>query len=184
MHYLLILEAFMNNRRLRLIGLSLLILLGLFYANTEAGAQVIKTPVGEYTWGYFGGSRESQGVSREDVIAREGSCPTGGCILKLNEVEVRPSRARKGNTLTLTTTYTILTPEQLAIPVSIIREIFFQGKSLGQTKSIESSRLNGSWTQQVDFTLPADALPGVYTLRTKVNTGYGAAQKDVTFEVY
>ena len=174
----------MKNRRLGLIGLCLLILLGLCYANTEAGAQVIKTPLGEYSWGYFGGSRESQGMSREDVIAREGSCPTGGCILKLDQVEVRPSRARKGDTLTLTTSYTILTPEQQAIPVAISREILFQGKALGQTKSIESRRLNGSWTQGIDFTLPADARPGVYTLRTKVSTGYDSAQKDVTFEVY
>ena len=173
----------MQNRHLCLIGLSLLILLGLGYANTEAEAQ-IKTPLGEYTWGYFGGSRESQGMSREDVITREGSCPTGGCILKLNEVEVRPPKAHKGDTLTLTTVYTILTPEQVALPVSISREIFFQGKALGKTRSIDSSRLNGSWTQKVDFTLPADALPGVYTLRTKVSTGYGDAQKDVTFEVY
>ena len=68
--------------------------------------------------------------------------------------------------------------------MSITREIFFQGKALGKTKSIDSSRLNGSWTQEVNFTLPADARPGVYTLRTKVSTGYGAEQKDVTFEVY
>ncbi len=174
----------MKNRYLRLIGLSLIILMGLSYVNREAGAQVIKTPVGEYTWGYFGGSRESLGMSREDVIVREGSCPTGGCILKLNEVEVRPPRARKGDTLALTTVYTILTPEQVALPVTISREIFFQGKALGKTRSIDSSRLNGSWTQEVDFTLPADALPGTYTLRTKVSTGYGFAQKDVTFEVY
>ncbi len=174
----------MQNRNLRLIGLSLLIGLGLLYVNTEAAAQVIKTPVGEYTWGYFGGSRESLGMSREDVLVREGSCPTGGCVLKLNQVEVRPPRARKGDTLTLTTVYTILTPEQVALPVSISREILFQGKALGKTRSIDSSRLNGDWTQVVDFTLPADALPGVYTLRTKVSTGYGFAQKDVTFEVY
>jgi hypothetical protein len=174
----------MLNRRLRLIGLSLVILLGLFHANTKTAAQVIKTPLGEYTWGYFGGIRESQGMSREDVIAREGSCPTGGCVLKLDKVEVRPSRARKGDTLTLTTLYTILTPEQMALPVSISREIFFQGKALGKTKSIDSRQLNGSWTQEVEFTLPADALPGVYTLRTKVSTGYGAEQKDVTFEIY
>ena len=174
----------MRNRRLLLMGLSLLILMGLFYANTETGAQVIKTPLGEYSWGYFGGSRESQGMSREDVIAREGSCPTGGCVLKLDQVEVRPSRARKGDTLTLSTVYSILTPEQQALPVSISREVFFQGKALGQTKSIESRRLNGSWTQEIDFTLPADARPGVYTLRTKVSTGYGDRQQDVTFEVY
>lgn len=172
----------MQNRNLRLIGLSLLILVGLGYAHTEAGAQ-IKTPLGEYTWGYFGGSRESQGMSREDLIVREGSCPTGGCILKLNEVEVRPARAHKGDTLALTTVYTILTPEQVALPVSISREIFFEGKALGQTRSLDASRLNGSWTQEVNFTLPADARPGVYTLRTKVSTGYGSAQKDVTFTV-
>ena len=174
----------MQNRYLRLIMLSLIVLMGLFYANTETAAQVIKTPLGEYTWGYFGGSRESQGMSREDVIAREGACPTGGCVLKLDEVKVRPARAGKGDTLTLTTVYTILTPEQQALPVSITREIFFQGKALGKTKSIDSRRLNGSWTQEIDFTLPADARPGVYTLRTKVSTGYGAEQKDVTFEVY
>ena len=67
--------------------------------------------------------------------------------------------------------------------MSISREIFFEGKALGQTRSMDSSRLNGSWTQEVNFTLPADARPGVYTLRTKVNTGYGSAQKDVTFTV-
>ncbi len=173
----------MQHRRLLLIGLSLIILVGIFYANTEGTAQVIKTPVGEYTWGYFGGSRESLGMSREDVIVREGSCPTGGCVLKLDAVEVRPARAHKGDTLSLTTVYTILTPEQQAIPVSITREILFQGKVLGQTKNIDSGRLNGSWTQGIDFTLPADARPGVYTLRTKVSTGYYSAQKDVTFEV-
>ncbi|MCX5889379.1 MAG: hypothetical protein NTY36_07990 [Deltaproteobacteria bacterium] len=174
----------MQHRRLLLLGLSLIILMGLFYANTETGAQVIKGPLGEYTWGYFGGSRESQGMSREDVIVREGSCPTGGCVLKLDQVEVRPSRAHKGDTLNLTTVYTILTPEQVALPVTITRVILFQGKVLGQTKSMDSGRLNGSWTQGIDFTLPADARPGVYTLRTKVSTGYNAAQKDVTFEVY
>ncbi|MCL4502539.1 MAG: hypothetical protein M1438_11930 [Deltaproteobacteria bacterium] len=173
----------MQNRHLHLIGLSLLILLGLLYAASEASAQ-IKTPLGEYTWGYFGGSRESQGLSREEVIVREGSCPTGGCVLKLDEVEVRPDRARKGDTLVLSTVYTILTPEQIAIPVSITREIFFQGKLLGQTKSMDTGKLNGSWTQEINFTLPADALPGLYTLRTKVTTGYNSAQKDVTFEVY
>jgi hypothetical protein len=172
----------MQTRRWRLIILSLIILLGLGYS--EAVAQVVKTPVGEYTWGYLGGSRESQGLSREDVIVREGSCPTGGCILKLNEVRVSPARARQGDTLALTTVYTILTPEQVALPVSITREIFFEGKNLGQTKSMDSGKLNGSWTQVVDFTLPADARPGVYALRTKVTTGYDSVQKDVTFEVY
>jgi hypothetical protein len=171
----------MQNRRLLWIALSLLFLLGLGFAGTEAGAQIYQGPIGG--WGTYGGSRENRLLSREAVITREGSCPTGGCVLKLDRVEVRPSKAHHGDTLTLTTVYTILTPEQLAIPVSITREIFFQGKSLGQTKSIDSGKLNGSWTQEVSFTLPADARPGLYTLRTRVATGYTSAQQDVTFEV-
>jgi len=78
----------MQNRHLPLIVLSLLILMGLFFANTEAAAQVLRTPLGEYTLGTVGGSRESQGVSQEDVIAREGVCPSGGCVLKLNGVKL------------------------------------------------------------------------------------------------
>ncbi len=172
----------MFSRRQLLIGLSSIVLLVLVYVSIEAGAQIYQGPTGD--WGSYGGSRESRRLTREDVISREGSCPTGGCVLKLDEVVVRPARAHKGDTLTLTTVYTILTPEQVAIPVSITREILFQGKALGQTRSTDSRRLNGSWSQAVDFTLPADARPGVYTLRTKVSTGYGAEQKDTTFEVY
>ncbi|HEY9073602.1 MAG TPA: hypothetical protein VIN67_05660 [Desulfobaccales bacterium] len=174
----------MQNRRLGLIALSLLILLGFFYASTETGAQIRGPLGGEYTFGYFGGSREGYLASREEVIHREGACPTGGCVLKLNAVEVRPPRAHQGDTLTLTTSYTILTPEDRAIPVTISREIFFEGKSLGKTKSMDRGKLNGDWTQELDFTLPADARPGVYTLRTKVSTGYVDRQQDVTFEVY
>ncbi len=172
----------MPKPRLHLLAMSLLILLGFGYVPTEAAAQIYQGPTGD--WSSYGGSRETRRLDRENVIIREGSCPTGGCILKLDQVEVRPSQARPGETLTLTTVYTILTPEQAAIPVTITREIFFQEKALGQTKNIASRVLNGSWTQEIDFKLPADARPGVYTVRTKVSTGYGAQQKDATFEVY
>jgi hypothetical protein len=175
----------MQHRRRGLIWLSLLILLGLGFAHTETAAQGFRGPLGgEYNFGYFGGSWDRYLQSREEVINREGVCPTGGCVLKLNEVKVLPSRAHPGDTLSLTTSYTILTPEQKAIPVTVSREILFEGKPLGQTRTIDSLHFNGDWTQELDFTLPADARPGVYTLRTKVSTGYVDRQQDVNFEVY
>jgi len=136
-----------------------------------------------FTWGFYGNSREDSRMGREDLIAREGYCPTGGCVLRLDRVEIKPSQAKKGQTLLLSTTYTILTPEQIAIPVAITREIFYQGKSLGRTKSLESRRYNGTWTQEIDFTLPADAVPGIYRLVTLITTGYGTAQDTVDFQV-
>ena len=140
-------------------------------------------PLDDYTFGFWGNSREESRMGREDIIAREGYCPTGGCVLRLDKVEVKPNRARKGATLRLATTYTILTPEHIALPVAITREIFYQEKSLGRTKSIESRVYNGTRVQVVNFTLPATAAPGIYQLITKISTGYGTAQDRTDFQV-
>lgn len=162
---------------------SLIVLLGLSLITPETQVQAQTGSIGGFTWGYFGATREEGRLGREDIIAREGYCPTGGCVLRLDRVEVRPNRVRKGGTVLLSTTYTILTPEQVAIPVAITREIFYQGKSLGKTKSIESRRFNGTRTQEVSFTLPANAAPGIYRLVTLVTTGYGTARDTVDFQV-
>jgi hypothetical protein len=164
------------------VWLGVLLCVGICLSGSTAQAQ----PGGflsDWTWGYFGASREDSRMGREDIIAREGYCPTGGCVLRLDGVKITPNRARKGATLLLSTTYTILTPEQVGIPVAIIREIFFQGKSLGRTKSIESRRYNGTWNQEIDFTLPDNAAPGIYQLITKISTGYGTAQDRTDFQV-
>ena len=137
----------------------------------------------DYTFGFYGDSREESRLGREDIIAREGYCPTGGCVLRLDKVDVKPSRARRGGTLLLSTTYTILTPEQVSLPVAITREIFYQGKSLGRTKSLESRVYNGTRTQHIDFTLPANAPSGIYQLITKITTGYGTAMDSTNFQV-
>jgi hypothetical protein len=140
-------------------------------------------PLDNFTFGFWGNQQESMRLNREDVIAREGYCPTGGCVLRLDQVTIKPDHAKKGDTLLLSTTYTILTPEQVALPVAISREIFYHGKSLGQTRSIETRRQNGTWTQKIEFTLPANAAAGIYRLETKISTGYGTAMDNTDFMV-
>ena len=174
-----------NIRRGYLVCLVLTGLIALIVGATQAGAQ-IKFPNpswGDYSWGVYGGNREASRQGREDIVARENYCSTSGCVLRLDGVEVRPAKARGGQTMVLSTTYTILTPDAVAIPVAITRDIFFQGKSLGRTKNIEMRKLNGTWLQEVDFTLPNNARPGVYTLKTKVTTGYAMADKETQFQV-
>ncbi len=138
---------------------------------------------GDYTWGAWGGDREASRLGREELVARENYCPTGGCVIRLDAVSVKPQSLRKGDTLVITTSYTILTPEQIAIPVTITREILFQGKSLGKTKSMETRKLNGAWDHETNFSLPANATPGDYALVTIISTGYGQDQKTVQFRV-
>jgi hypothetical protein len=166
------------------IGLGILALLGcwalslaLLVPQGQAG------PLDNFTFGFWGNQQESMRLNREDVIAREGYCPSGGCVLRLDRVTIKPDHARKGETLLLTTIYTILTPEQVAMPVAITREIFYHGKSLGKTQSIETRRNNGTWTQRIEFTLPANAASGIYRLETKISTGYGTAMDNTDFLV-
>jgi len=138
---------------------------------------------GDYSWGVYGGNKEASRLGREELMARENYCPTSGCVVRLESVSVKPPLARKGARLVLATSYTILTPEQIAIPVTITREIVFKGKSLGKTKTMETRKLNGTWDQETNFFLPGDAAPGEYTLITQVSTGYGMDTKSIQFRV-
>jgi hypothetical protein len=121
---------------------------------------------------------------REEAVARHNYCPSGGCVIRLEDVKINRSRALPGDTLTLTTTFTILTPENVPIPLTISRELLHGGKSLGRVQAINSNNKNGTYTQDIDFTLPADAATGTYTVVTRVNTGYGMDEKRLKFTVY
>jgi hypothetical protein len=165
-----------------LVWLSLVLALGLLLTCVPAQAQRGGF-LSDYTFGFWGNSREQSLQGREQIIAREGYCPSGGCVLRLDRVEIKPDRAKPGATLNLRTTYTILTPEQVALPVSITRDLFYQGKNLGRTKSVDMRKNNGTWTEDIDFTLPANAAPGIYTLVTSIHTGYGSAQDTTEFQV-
>jgi hypothetical protein len=164
--------------------LGIILLLGTIAPGAEIAAQS-ESPFGDpyREWGMMLRQREASRLGREDTIAKYNYCPTGGCVVRLESVEVRPNRARKGETLKLITSYSILTPEQIAIPVVTSREILFQGNPLGKTRDIATRKYNGTWVQEIDFALPENAAPGVYTLVTRINTGYGSDQKSTQFTV-
>ena len=139
-----------------------------------------KQPAGGIVWDRF----QTQKIQeREAAVAKHNYCPTGGCVIRLEEVELKPVRVLRGDTLTLTTKYTILTPENVPIPITISRELVYKGKSLGRVKGMNSNNTNGTYVQSLDFTIPADAEPGVYTLVTRVSTGFGMGEKSLEFLV-
>ena len=143
----------------------------------------LEFPLNGKSWALWGSTRETSRLGREQTVAKEGYCPTGGCVIRLDRISVTPPQARAGDTLLLTTSYTLLTPEKIDIPITITREIFFQGKSLGRTKSMDSRQRNGSFDQEVNFQLPANAARGTYNLATTISTGFGQSQKTVEFQV-
>ncbi len=151
----------------------------------SAGAQgpgSFANPTGEPFW--TDRYRQERQRSREDAISRYNYCPTSGCVVRLESVEAKPKEIRRGQDLHLSTTYTLLTASDVAIPVRFSREIFFQGQSLGKNLSVSTRNYNGTWTQESDITLPADAARGTYTIRTEITTAYGSDAKTVQFTIY
>ena len=152
---------------------------------SQAGAQtgLLDRSWGDYAFGTSGGDREDSRMGREEIIAREGYCSTGGCVLRLEGAKCGLTKPGPGKAASSGHHLHHPYPGAVALPVAITRDISFQGKSLGRTKSLESRKLNGTWVQEMDFTLPATARSGLYTLKTKVSTGYGLSEKETQFQV-
>jgi hypothetical protein len=152
-------------------------------ASWSVPGAALELPLDGKNWALWGTARETRRLGREETVSRENYCPTGGCVIRMDRCSIRPVKARPGDTLVLATGYTLLTPEQIAIPVTITREIFFQGKSLGKTRSTDTRSYNGSFDHEINFLLPPNAAVGTYHLVTIISTGYGQDQKTVEFRV-
>lgn len=147
--------------------------------NWEFFASPTRNPV-EPRWSSYSDIRRQE---REQAAAQANYCPTSGCVIRLEQVTLTPRRATRGQPVRLSLTYTILTADDIGIPVTISREIFYQGVSLGKTSSRNLRTPNGTFEQAVNFTLPPDSKPGNYTLKTLISTGYGQDEKTLTFQV-
>jgi hypothetical protein len=147
--------------------------------NWEFFASPTRNPV-EPRWGSY---KDEVRSSREEAAAKHNYCPTSGCVVRLDKLAVTPNQVKKGQEATIVLTYTVLTAEDIGIPVTISREIFYQGKSLGKTSSRNMRTPNGSFDQQVAFTVPDNSPAGQYTLKTRISTGYGQDEKSVNFNV-
>jgi hypothetical protein len=134
----------------------------------------------EPRWGTYQDIRRQD---REAAAAKHNYCPTSGCVVRLDKLTITPNRIQRGRYANLTLTYTILTADDTGIPVTISREIFYQGKSLGKTSSRNMRTPNGTFDQELAFTLPENSKPGQYTLKTQINTGFGQDEKSLEFTV-
>jgi hypothetical protein len=145
--------------------------------NWEFFASPTRNPV-EPRWGTY---QDVMRQTREDAAAKNNYCPTSGCVVRLDKLAINPNRLQQGRYATIAVTYTILTADTTGIPVTISREIFYQGRSLGKTSSRNMRTPNGTFDQEVAFTLPENSTPGQYSLKTRISTGFGQDEKSVDF---
>ncbi len=96
--------------------------------------------------------------------------------LKIESVRANPAALSPGETVNIHLTYAVLAPqEDVLVPVRETRQIFHDGKSVGET-AIDVERRGGTWRSTVPITLPDDAAAGNYTVAASVEIR-GAAKE-------
>jgi hypothetical protein len=99
-------------------------------------------------------------------------------------VYVNPPQVQAGQQVNLGMDYTILTPSNAPVTSTLYREIRLNGSMLGQPYQNEVTNANGTFSDQVNYSLPSNAQPGNYTVVSRVMNNYGSAEKVSYFSVY
>jgi hypothetical protein len=106
-----------------------------------------------------------------------------GNVVSVDNVTASPSTVRPGQQVNLGMNYTILTPANSPVSVTLVREIRYGGSPVGSPYQTTVTNANGSFNDNVSYSLPSNATPGVYTVTSRVMSSYGTSQKDTSFSV-
>jgi hypothetical protein len=106
-----------------------------------------------------------------------------GNVVSVDNVTASPSTVRPGQQVNLGMDYTILTPNNAPTSVTLVREIRYGGSPVGSPYQTTVTNANGGFNDNVSYSLPSNATPGVYTVTSRVMSSYGTSQKDTSFSV-
>ncbi|MFP3869115.1 MAG: hypothetical protein ACLFUU_13355 [Desulfobacteraceae bacterium] len=109
--------------------------------------------------------------------------PSQGNVVDINTATVSPDSVRPGQQVNMQLTYTILTPGNAPVDLTISREIKKDGLTMGQPHQTQVSNTNGTYSDQVGFMVPDQAAAGKYTIISRVNSNYGSDQEISYFTV-
>ena len=104
-------------------------------------------------------------------------------LVRIEKAVARPGAARRGDTIELLTTYTVLGPKGANMEVTEIREIRNEKRELTGRPRITVRRQGGTYTSRLPLTLPANAQRGTYIVYATVESGGSSDTKEFTFTV-
>ncbi len=107
----------------------------------------------------------------------------GRSVVDINDAIASPSQVRPGSQVNLAMTYTILTPDNAPTTVTLVREVSKDGQPIGQPYQVQATNPNGTHQDRVAFGISANAAPGTYTVRNRVISNYGTAERISYFQV-
>ncbi len=137
---------------------------------------------GALAGGTIGNYLERQDRDRTAAAIAVGYLPEQGELVKVEAVEASPTTARRGDIVNLTSTYTILTPNNQPTMIRERREIRHNG-SVVANPVIDVQRANGTFTSTLLITLPPNVAPGTYDVTTTVSKDERTSQSMTSFTV-
>ena len=104
-------------------------------------------------------------------------------VVSVDLATASPGMARAGQQVMLGVDYTILTPENVPVSATLVREIWYNGSLVGSPYETTVTNANGSYNDNVTYSLPTNATPGVYSVVTRLTSNYGTSQRGASFTV-
>ncbi len=109
--------------------------------------------------------------------------PSQGNLVSVDSADANPSVVRPGQQVNLGMTYTILTPSNIPVSVTLVREVRYNGQLVGQPYQTTVSNANGTFNDSVAYSLPSNASYGNYSVTSRVVSSYGSSPREAYFTV-
>jgi hypothetical protein len=133
--------------------------------------------------GYLYAQHRNSQIRESRAAAQAYNYSGQGNVVAVDNVSASPSVVSPGQQVNLAMTYTILTPSNAPVSVTLVREVRLGGSLLGQPYQTTVSNANGTFSDNVAYSLPSNASPGSYTVTSRVVSSYGTSQRDSYFSV-
>lgn len=95
-----------------------------------------------------------------------------GTVVKIRSADTAPDKVERGKKVTFNTNYAVLAPPGTStVAVKEIWELSKDGKLLAKVPPRSETREPGGWQAHASINAPADAEPGTYVVKHRVEAG-------------
>jgi hypothetical protein len=131
----------------------------------------------------YGKYQEKVFRDRQAAEAFHNYKPDQGQKVYIEALEVTPKAPVKGESVSLDSTYSVLTGNDEPVPVEITQTLIVDKKVCGRQFCSRTEKVSGSYTGTLPMTIPANAPDGKYELVTVVRTPKAIEQKSYEFVI-
>jgi hypothetical protein len=133
--------------------------------------------------GYLYAQHRNSEIQSAQMAAQEHSYGGQGYVVAVDNVTASPSVVRPGQQVNLGLDYTILSPDNAPMSVTLMREVRYNGRLVGSPHQATVTNTNGGYSDNVAYSLDRNASPGTYTVTSRVSSNFGSSARDAHFTV-